>query len=383
MLEKDMQYLIKTHPEEFLKENGLELIGEEITYGNSRFDLIFKDRHGGFLLIEIQRGRLDRKHHYKILDYYDKYISKHPKDKGYCMVIANEISVEQKETLKKRGIEYKEILESEFLEFGEKVGYLDSEGNSDEKDVIKLNNKIKELSFFEVYELGFGYYKGYNYKNGYKIPTEQNIDKALFCFKEAINKDKDNYIPKEFSDVYYCQKKGWRSSEIHSYIGEIYYQNNDKNNAIKILEEGINKGLNCYETLSDIYVQEEEFNNAIQVLNSGITAHFNCFIPLAEVYIRIGNIEKAHEYWGLHFHKAHYRDKRIRFYMLNDLKKYIDFIEMYKLTFDSSIVIYFNNLEIVYFILDYEEDSIERGELIRTLNGYGIVKDAEFIFDYE
>ena len=67
--------------------NSQELLGEALTLiarkhwiGRYELDLLFQDRQGGHLIVELQRGALDRYHLYKVLDYYDEYKDRNPGD---------------------------------------------------------------------------------------------------------------------------------------------------------------------------------------------------------------------------------------------------------------------------------------------------------------
>ena len=79
-------------------------------------DLLFEDRHGAKLIVEIQKGVLDRNHTYKILDYYHGFKENHPDEFIELMAIANEIPKERKKRLSQWGVSIKEIPESEFSE---------------------------------------------------------------------------------------------------------------------------------------------------------------------------------------------------------------------------------------------------------------------------
>jgi len=69
LTEKDMEDAIARDPKRYLGEDGLELIERQYRIGGYIFDLLFKDRHGAKLIVEIQRGTLDRAHTYKILGF--------------------------------------------------------------------------------------------------------------------------------------------------------------------------------------------------------------------------------------------------------------------------------------------------------------------------
>ncbi|MFW5720624.1 MAG: endonuclease NucS domain-containing protein, partial [Candidatus Dojkabacteria bacterium] len=109
MLEKDMEDFIVKNPELILQEEGLKLLNRQLRVGNYIFDLLFEDRRGGKLIVEIQKGTLDRNHTYKILDYYDEYKTNNPKDFIDVMIIANKIPYERRKRLDSYGIEWREI----------------------------------------------------------------------------------------------------------------------------------------------------------------------------------------------------------------------------------------------------------------------------------
>ena len=112
--ERDMETLIAADPEKYIGESGLRLVKRQLRIENYRFDLLFEDRHGGKLIVEIQKGTLDRNHTYKILDYYDAYKGKRPDEFIELMVIANKIPYERRTRLSAHGIEYREIPMAEF-----------------------------------------------------------------------------------------------------------------------------------------------------------------------------------------------------------------------------------------------------------------------------
>jgi hypothetical protein len=112
--EKDMEDAISVDPEKYLGEKGLKLIARQYSIGNYRFDLLFEDRHGAKLIVEIQKGTLDREHHHKIQDYYEEYKVKYPDEFVDLMVIANRIPYERRRKLSYLGVEHKEIPEVEF-----------------------------------------------------------------------------------------------------------------------------------------------------------------------------------------------------------------------------------------------------------------------------
>jgi len=115
LTERDMEDLIVLSPERYINEDGLKLVARQYRIGTYIFDLLFEDRHKSKLLVEIQKGTLDRNHTYKILDYYAQYKENNPSEFVELMIVANIISSERKERLSFHGIEFKEIAESRFL----------------------------------------------------------------------------------------------------------------------------------------------------------------------------------------------------------------------------------------------------------------------------
>ena len=110
-----MEDAIVNNPEKFINEKGLRLLARQYRVGSYIFDLLFEDRHGGKLIVEIQKGTLDRTHTYKILDYYHGYKEKKPRDFIDVMVIANIIPPERKRRLTDLGVDFKEVSESIFI----------------------------------------------------------------------------------------------------------------------------------------------------------------------------------------------------------------------------------------------------------------------------
>jgi RecB family endonuclease NucS len=114
--EKEMEDAIVANPEKYLGESGLKLVARQYKIGNYIFDLLFEDRHGAKLIVEIQKGTLDRNHTYKIFDYHDEYKDNNPKEFVELMIIANIIPRERQDRLRSKGIDYREIPINSFLE---------------------------------------------------------------------------------------------------------------------------------------------------------------------------------------------------------------------------------------------------------------------------
>jgi hypothetical protein len=118
---------IVENPEKFIGEKDLKLVARQYRVGSYIFDLLFEDRHGSKLIVEIQKGTLDRTHTYKILDYYHEYKENNPKEFIDIMVVANVIPTERKRRLSDLGVAYLEISESSFVRTEDKLTTTGSE----------------------------------------------------------------------------------------------------------------------------------------------------------------------------------------------------------------------------------------------------------------
>jgi hypothetical protein len=145
MSEKSMEDSIIHNPEKYLGEQGLKLVARQYRIGDYIFDLMFEDRHGAKLIVELQKGTLDRTHTYKILDYYHAFKEKNPNEYIELMVIANTIPRERRKRLSDLGITFKEIPESEFIEQPEQLIEIkkiveQKKGNPQDNQIIKLKS---------------------------------------------------------------------------------------------------------------------------------------------------------------------------------------------------------------------------------------------------
>ncbi|NVO00519.1 MAG: DUF91 domain-containing protein [Geobacteraceae bacterium] len=120
--ELDMENAIAAEPEKILRESGLKLVARQYRIGSYIFDLLFEDRHGAKMIVEIQLGTLDRNHTYKILDYYDEYKEKHLGEFIELMVVANTITHERRKRLNALGVSHREIPAEAFLSLDSTTG---------------------------------------------------------------------------------------------------------------------------------------------------------------------------------------------------------------------------------------------------------------------
>jgi RecB family endonuclease NucS len=152
--EKDMENAIICNPEKYIGEEGLKLITQQFHIGKYIFDLLFEDRHRGKLIVELQKGTLDRNHTYKILDYYDEYKESHPKEFIDLMVIANTIPPERKKRLSALGIAFKEIPMSEVIKDSEEISPTTYQEKNSKISEIRSNNEVNiDDNVMSLYEL--------------------------------------------------------------------------------------------------------------------------------------------------------------------------------------------------------------------------------------
>jgi hypothetical protein len=151
--EKDMENCIIVNPGKYLGETGLKLLSQQYRIGNYIFDLLFEDRHSAKMIVEIQKGTLDRAHTYKILDYYFEYKENNPIEFIELMVIANKVPDERKKRLSDWGVSFKEIPEADFdnqsetIKTDENQPTTDTLNNMDgQKALLAQHNKDDQLS---------------------------------------------------------------------------------------------------------------------------------------------------------------------------------------------------------------------------------------------
>jgi len=122
MVEKEMQELLWRYPERFLNE-PLQRFKKEISSDVGRADLVFEDRHGRLLIIEVKRGKLPRGAIDQLLDYFGMMKRKFPGKPVELMVVANVIPPERQLACENRDIECRAISEKTFRDVAAEVGY--------------------------------------------------------------------------------------------------------------------------------------------------------------------------------------------------------------------------------------------------------------------
>ena len=89
-----------------LIEEGLTLIGRQVSFGNLRVDLLFRDRFGENLIVEVKRGTIKREHIGQIMEYSGSLPDQKP---VRLMLIGNRVPSAFRKSLDYHGIEWKEI----------------------------------------------------------------------------------------------------------------------------------------------------------------------------------------------------------------------------------------------------------------------------------
>lgn len=122
MIEREMQELLWLYPERFLNE-PLKQVAWEPPSAVGRADLVFEDRHGRLLVIEVKHGKLPRGAIDQLLDYFGMMKQRFPDKPVELMVVANVIPAERRLTCESRDIECREISERVFRDVAAEFGY--------------------------------------------------------------------------------------------------------------------------------------------------------------------------------------------------------------------------------------------------------------------
>ena len=117
-----MQELLWRYPERFLNE-PLKQFAWETSSNVGRADLVFEDRHGRLLIIEVKRGKLPRGAIDQLLDYFGMIKQRFPDKPVELMVVANAIPSERRLTCESRDIECREISQKTFRDVAVEVAY--------------------------------------------------------------------------------------------------------------------------------------------------------------------------------------------------------------------------------------------------------------------
>ena len=123
MTEREMEDLLWEYPEKLLTE-PLKQYQRQRQSSVGRADLIFTDRLGRLLVVEIKRGKLARGAINQLVDYFGMMKEKFPDKPVELMVVANSIPPERRLACEPYNIECREISEKKFRDVAEEVEYI-------------------------------------------------------------------------------------------------------------------------------------------------------------------------------------------------------------------------------------------------------------------
>ena len=122
MTEREMEDLLWEYPGKLLNE-PLKQYQRQPRSNVGRADLIFTDKLGRLLVVEIKRGKLARGAINQLVDYFGMMKEKFPDKPVELMVVANSIPAERRLACDKYDIDWREISEKKLRDLAEEVGY--------------------------------------------------------------------------------------------------------------------------------------------------------------------------------------------------------------------------------------------------------------------
>lgn len=149
MLEKDIENLLAEHVDEFLPGRKLKLIGQQVSLGGCRADIIFQEDSETKLVVEVKRGLFGRETVGQIAEYYGLLKQACPDDNIKLMIAANVIPKERTVFLKdKLGIDFLELPISKIKEIADKYNYNFNDSYTIEQKILtqktlrEIGNKL-------------------------------------------------------------------------------------------------------------------------------------------------------------------------------------------------------------------------------------------------
>jgi len=235
MLEKDMENLIAQHPSEFFPKEKLTLIGQQYPLKSRKIDILFEDKFGRNIIIEVKRGILSREASGQIIEYYG-LLKENKADKNIELVIcANVIPAERRMFLENVGIECKELSVGLVTEIAKKYNYTFLDDEDDKKEIQKLKEVKGEVNSIKDDEINVWIFqanpKEYDILNAL---SDENIGNTIHWtvsqHKNRINNGHIGLIwmsgkeagiyavtlitsDPEFTDEYPEERKYWLSGE--------------------------------------------------------------------------------------------------------------------------------------------------------------------------
>lgn len=106
VLEKHFENVLHRYPE--LIEEGLKFSGRQVNVGGKFVDLLFEDRYGQKLIVELKKGIIKREHVAQLLDYEGYFLSADNLNIR-VMLIGNRVPPNLRNSLDHHGFEWREI----------------------------------------------------------------------------------------------------------------------------------------------------------------------------------------------------------------------------------------------------------------------------------
>ena len=117
--ERHLEEILAKYPE--LIEEGLTLKGRQANIKGKLIDLLFEDRHGQKLIVELKKGTILREHIGQIMDYEGYLLS--PEDPNIrVMLIGNPVPPNFRRSLEHHGFKWREITLSHLSDFLKNIG---------------------------------------------------------------------------------------------------------------------------------------------------------------------------------------------------------------------------------------------------------------------
>jgi len=114
MKERHFEDIVEKYPE--LIEDGLILKGRQVRVKGKIVDLLFHDRHGQKLVVELKVGPIERNHIGQVMD-YEGYLLSRDDPTIRIMLVGNRVPDNFRRSLDHHGIEWRELQYSKLINF--------------------------------------------------------------------------------------------------------------------------------------------------------------------------------------------------------------------------------------------------------------------------
>lgn len=114
MNEREFESILERYPE--LVEPGLTLPRRQVSVRGKRIDLLYLDRHGQQLVVELKIGTIHRLHVGQLLDYEGELLSPHDPTIR-VMIVGNRVPQSLRRAMDHHGLEWKEVSEKDLIDF--------------------------------------------------------------------------------------------------------------------------------------------------------------------------------------------------------------------------------------------------------------------------